>query len=333
MRSSLENSNRRGFLQKKGEEGGLVIEEKLVTLVEIKECSDCRSNQLITYNENGAIVCKDCGLVITAETVVQNPKSNCSSKPRQSMKSLSTYTAQSREHSQLTNEEICEKSATLEDSAYTLDQTKASIVQKLGKVIKIYDQTDKNIAFFLSEITRLGIELSLSRLVLEKAASLCKQIVEKKLGKGRSIRELCAAAVYAACRQCGCMRTLDEIAKYSKMNKKVISHHYRILLKELNCPLPPANLSRHVPRFLNQLAVEGRTAEIVYKILEATEELRFKSGKNPVGIVSAAIYVASKLAGEKITQREISDMTSVTETSIRSRCRDLEKHLSFLITL
>lgn len=321
----MENSNRRGFLQKKGEEGGLVIEEKSVALGEIKECSNCRSTQLITYNENGAVVCKDCGLVITAETVVQDPKPNCSSELRK-MNRSSKCTAQGRELSQSTNEKICEKST-------ILDQTKTRILQKLNKVIKIHDQTDKNIAFFLSEITRLGIELSLSRLVLEKTASLFKQIVEKKLGKGRSIQESCAAALYAACRQCGCVRTLDEMAEYSKMNKKVISHYYRILIKELDCPIPPANLSQHMPRFLNQLAIDGRTAEIAYKILKATEEIRFTSGKNPVGIVSAAIYVASKLTGEEITQRKISEITGVTETSIRSRCKDLERHLSFLITL
>jgi transcription initiation factor TFIIB len=78
---------------------------------------------------------------------------------------------------------------------------------------------------------------------------------------------------------------------------------------------------------LNQLEVKGEVAEMVGRILKFAEESKITLGKEPMGLVSAAVYIASRLSRERITQRQVSDAAGVTEATIRNRCRELERFL------
>ena len=51
------------------------------------------------------------------------------------------------------------------------------------------------------------------------------------------------------------------------------------------------------------------------------------SGKGPTGVAAAAIYIASVLVGEKRTQREIADLTGITEVTIRNRQKEIAERL------
>lgn len=65
---------------------------------------------------------------------------------------------------------------------------------------------------------------------------------------------------------------------------------------------------------------EGRedTAAIAFGLADAIDfEDLFSSGKSAEGVAAACVYVASILAGEKITQPEIAEIADVSVTSIR----------------
>ena len=51
------------------------------------------------------------------------------------------------------------------------------------------------------------------------------------------------------------------------------------------------------------------------------------SGKGPMGIAAAGLYVAALLCGEKKTQREVADVAGVTEVTIRNRYKELLEKL------
>ena len=46
-------------------------------------------------------------------------------------------------------------------------------------------------------------------------------------------------------------------------------------------------------------------------------------GKDPTGLAAAAIYVASILTDERVTQKKISEISNVTEVTIRHRYKEL----------
>ena len=270
----------------------------------IMSCPECGGSRLLNRNEKHGIVCIDCSLVITDDMPTEPNRDN---KPREQ-----------------SNIENTHNRGTILDHMAT---------EKWQDLFKASDHTEENLAFALSEITRMANDLSLPKEVLETAVSLYKTIVKKRLVKGRSINAFCSAVVYAACRKSSFAITLNEIDKVSKTYKKEICHCFKILLKELNYSFPLMSPIQYAPRILNQFNIDGKIAEVVYKILKTAEDLKLTFGKEPAGIISAAIYMAWKLVGEKRTQREIAEITRVTETTIRNRCRELEKHLLIIVNL
>ena len=63
------------------------------------------------------------------------------------------------------------------------------------------------------------------------------------------------------------------------------------------------------------------------KILDEAGQYDVTSGKGPIGVASAALYIAAVLEGEKKTQREVADAIGVTEVTIRNRYKEIIEKL------
>jgi transcription initiation factor TFIIB len=206
-------------------------------------------------------------------------------------------------------------------------------LRKWQRRIRVSDATERNLAFALSEITKIANNLNLPKNILETASLIYRKAVKERLIRGRSIQGVTSAAVYLACRQCGLPRTLEEIAQASNVNKKEAGRSYRFLIKELNYFIPPLKPSQYITKFSNQLTMQGKVEEIAHKILSAAKELKLTSGRGPTGIAAAASYIASVLTGERKTQREIAEIAQVTEVTIRNRYKELVDRLMFHMSL
>jgi len=206
-------------------------------------------------------------------------------------------------------------------------------LRKWQRRIRVSDATERNLAFALSEISKIANALNLPKNILETASVIYRKAVKERLIRGRSIQGVTAAAIYVACRQCKLARTLEEIAQASNINKKEVGRSYRFLVKELDYFIPPLKPSQYVTKFSNQLTMQGKVEEIAHKILSTAKELRLTSGRGPTGIAAAASYIASVLTGERKTQREIAEIAQVTEVTIRNRYKELVERLQFVITL
>ncbi|MFQ5910761.1 MAG: transcription initiation factor IIB, partial [Thermoplasmata archaeon] len=69
------------------------------------------------------------------------------------------------------------------------------------------------------------------------------------------------------------------------------------------------------------------------EILKDAADKELTSGRGPTGVAAAAIYVASILANERRTQREVADVAGVTEVTIRNRYKELTDKLGIEIEL
>jgi len=206
-------------------------------------------------------------------------------------------------------------------------------LRKWQRRIRVSNATERNLAFALSEISKIANSLSLPKNILETASVIYRKAVKERLIRGRSIQGVTAAAIYVACRQCGLARTLDEVAQASNINKKEVGRSYRFLVKELDYFIPPLKPSQYITKFSNQLTMQGKVEEIAHKILAGAKELKLTSGRGPTGIAAAASYIASVLTGERKTQREIAEIAQVTEVTIRNRYKELVERLQFVISL
>jgi len=300
----------------------------------VQHCPECGSTRFMRDYECAEVVCMDCGFVITAKIADRGPEwrafTNEQRAKRTRVGAPLTYTIHDKGLSTMIDwhdRDVYGKSLSPGQKAQVYR------LRKWQRRIRVSDATERNLAFALSEITKIANNLNLPKNILETASVIYRKAVKERLIRGRSIQGVTAAAVYLACRQCRLARTLEEIAQASNVNKKEVGRSYRFLIRELDYFVPPVKPSQYITKFSNQLTMQGKVEEIAHKILATAKELKLTSGRGPTGIAAAASYIASVLTGERKTQREIAEIAQVTEVTIRNRYKELVERLMFQISL
>jgi transcription initiation factor TFIIB len=280
------------------------------------------------------IVCMDCGVVIATKLADRGPEWRAFNKEQRAKRTRVGAPLTFTIHDKGLSTMIDWHDRDIYGRRLAPGQ-KAQIyrLRKWQRRIRVSDATERNLAFALSEISKIANNLSLPRNILETASVIYRKAVKEHLIRGRSIQGVTAAAIYLSCRQCKLARTLDEIAEASGINKKEVGRSYRFLVRELGYFIPPVKPGQYVSKFSNQLTMQGKAEEIAHKILAMARELRLTSGRGPTGIAAAASYIASVLMGERKTQREIAEIAQVTEVTIRNRYKELVERLMFITTL
>ncbi|MCK4222704.1 transcription initiation factor IIB [Candidatus Bathyarchaeota archaeon] len=312
--------------------GALPISE--VEPAKVQCCPECGSTKLMRDYECAEVACMDCGFVITAKIADRGPEwrafTNEQRAKRTRVGAPLTYTIHDKGLSTMIDWHDRDVYGRNLPSGQKAQMYR---LRKWQRRIRVSDATERNLAFALSEITKIANNLNLPKNILETASVIYRKAVKERLIRGRSIQGVTAAAIYVACRQCSLPRTLEEIAQASHINKKEVGRSYRFLVKELDYFIPPLKPSQYITKFSNQLTMQGKVEEIAHKILTTARELRLTSGRGPTGIAAAASYIASVLTGERKTQREIAEIAQVTEVTIRNRYKELVERLSFILSL
>ena len=300
----------------------------------VRQCPECGSTRLMRDYECAEIVCMDCGFVVAAKLADRGPEWRAFDDEQRAKRARVGAPLTFTIHDKGLSTMIDWHDRDIYGKRLSPGQ-KAQIyrLRKWQRRIRVSDATERNLAFALSEISKIANSLSLPKNILETASVIYRKAVKERLIRGRSIQGVTAAAIYVACRQCGLARTLDEIAQASNINKKEVGRSYRFLVKELDYFIPPLKPSQYVTKFSNQLTMQGKVEEIAHKILTAAKELKLTSGRGPTGIAAAASYIASVLTGERKTQREIAEIAQVTEVTIRNRYKELVERLQFIISI
>ena len=314
-----------------GEEDSAVLPAKST---KINTCPECGSEKVIRDYEAGEIVCMDCGFVVATKLTDRGPEWRAFDDEQRAKRTRvgapMTYTIHDKGLSTMIDwhdRDIYGKRLSPGQKAQVYR------LRKWQRRIRVSDATERNIAFALSEISKISNGLSLPKNIVETASVIYRKAVKERLIRGRSIQGVTAASIYVACRKCELPRTLEEIAQASNLNKKEVGRSYRFLIKELDYFIPPLRPSQCITKFSNQLTMPGMVEEIAHKILTTAKELKLTSGRGPTGIAAAASYIASVLTGERKTQREIAEIAQVTEVTIRNRYKELVERLAFEIKL
>ncbi|MFB6127494.1 MAG: transcription initiation factor IIB family protein, partial [Halolamina sp.] len=195
--------------------------------------------------------------------------------------------------------------------------------------IRTKDAGERNLQFALSEVDRMASALGVPRSVREVASVIYRRALSEDLIRGRSIEGVATSALYAACRQEGIPRSLDEVAEVSRVEQKEIGRTYRYVSQELGLELKPVDPKQFVPRFGSALGLSEEVQSKATEIIDVSAEKGLLSGKSPTGFAAAAIYAASLLCNEKKTQREVADVAQVTEVTIRNRYQEQIEAMGF----
>tara|TARA_B110000014_G_scaffold108809_1_gene74571 strand:+ start:6583 stop:7428 length:846 start_codon:yes stop_codon:yes gene_type:complete len=183
---------------------------------------------------------------------------------------------------------------------------------------------ERNLRQALNEMSKLKDKLSLTDTVFEKAAYIYRKANERKLVKGRSIHGVVAACVYAACRDTGTPRTLDDVADGMNIKRKNVARCYRMIFRELELKMPVADPINDIARIASRTGLGEKTKRKAIKLLKKARKIGMVAGKDPMGLAAAALYLSCISDGGNTTQRDISNASGVTEVTIRNRCAGLK---------
>jgi transcription initiation factor TFIIB len=185
------------------------------------------------------------------------------------------------------------------------------------------DSKERNLKQALGEIDRMASALGLPENVRETASVIYRRALEEDLLPGRSIEGVATASLYAAARQAGTPRSIDELVAVSRVGEMEMTRTYRYIVRELSLEIKPADPESYVPRFASDLDLSDEVERRARELLDRARDAGILSGKSPVGLAAAAVYAASLLANEKVTQSQVSSVANISEVTIRNRYKEL----------
>ena len=287
---------------------------------EKKKCPECGSENLTYDPSRGEMVCSKCGLVVDSSMIDTTQEWRAFDDSQRSKRVRTGAPLTITKHDRGITTEIGKGRGEL----FKVAPKKRAQYYRLSKWHKrLIKSKDRNLSFAFSELQRLISFLALSQAVHEKVAKLYEKAVEKGLVRGRSTESIIAALLYTTCREEGAPRTLDEISKASGISKRDIGKTYRYIARKLDIRILPAKPQDYIPRFGSLLGLDEMIQVKAVKILDQATKYDVTSGKGPIGVAAAALYIAAVLDGKKKTQREVADAIGVTEVTIRNRYKEV----------
>ncbi|MFB6118430.1 transcription initiation factor IIB family protein [Halosegnis sp.] len=287
------------------------------------ECPEC-SGSLATDTEHGETVCEDCGLVIEEDEIDRGPEWRAFDSAEKDEKSrVGAPTTQMMHDKGLSTNIGWQDKDAYGKSLSNRQRQKMQRLRTWNERFRTRDSKERNLKQALGEIDRMASALGLPDNVRETSSVIYRRALNENLLPGRSIEGVATASLYAAARQAGTPRSLDEITQVSRVEKDEIARTYRYVVRELGLEVAPADPESYVPRFASDLDLSDEAERRARQLLKSAKEQGIHSGKSPVGLAAAAVYAASLLTNEKVTQSDVSEVANISEVTIRNRYHEL----------
>ena len=289
----------------------------------VDACPEC-GGSLVSDEEHGETVCGECGLVVEENEIDPGPEWRAFDSSERDTKSRVGAPTTNMMHDKGLSTNI----GWQDKDAYgrTLSSSQREKMQRLrtwNERFRTRNSKERNLKQALGEIDRMASALGLPENVRETASVIYRRALDEDLLPGRSIEGVATSALYAAARQAGTPRSLDEMSRVSRVDRMELTRTYRYIIRELNLEVQPADPKSYVPRFISDLDLSEEAERRARELLEAASETGTISGKSPVGLAAAAVYAAALLTNEKVTQSDVSEVADISEVTIRNRYKEL----------
>jgi transcription initiation factor TFIIB len=286
-------------------------------------CPEC-GGKLASDTEHGETVCTECGLVVEEDEIDHGPEWRAFDASEKDSKSRVGAPTTNMMHDKglSTNIGWQDKDA-YGNSLNSRQRQKMQRLRTWNERFRTRDSKERNLKQALGEIDRMASALGLPENVRETASVIYRRALNENLLPGRSIEGVATASLYAAARQAGVPRSLDEVEMVSRVDKMELTRTYRYVVRELSLEIKPADPESYIPRFASDLGLSEEAERRARMLVRAAREDGILSGKSPVGLAAAAVYAAALLTNEKVTQSEVSDVANISEVTIRNRYKEL----------
>jgi transcription initiation factor TFIIB len=270
-----------------------------------KSCPACNSTALEELVE-GQIICRNCGLVVSSDV---------EGKGNNHVKNVGRLPHEIRD-----------------DSAAIILECEDEF-SEWQRLLGVSDSTERNVALALHYMTKIVRKLQLPWLILEESINIYKALIGKCCFKGKRLKAISAAIVYASCKSAGIPCSLREVAKVSEEDSKKVFRSLTFIIKNLKFPQTQPDIGKLLDHLCKIMKVDKSSRDIAKNIMDALKRIEITQGKNPHSYAAAAIYIASILTGNKRTQKDLAEATRITEATIRMRYKKIVQNLIFIVSI
>lgn len=82
-------------------------------------------------------------------------------------------------------------------------------------------------------------------------------------------------------------------------------------------------IDRYIAKVANMAGIDWRVQRVAVDIAQQTKGNILLSGKDPVGIAAAYLYISACICGYNMYLTDIANFSRVTEITIRTRCKEI----------
>ena len=288
-----------------------------------ESCPEC-SGRIVHDEEHGETTCEECGIVINEGSLDHGPEWRAYNDDEITERSRVGAPTTNLMHDKGLSTTIGWQDRDARGNP--VPSRKRAQLQRLrtwDERFRTKNAQERNLKQALGEIDRMASALGLSNPCRETAGVFYRRAVEEKLLPGRSIEGMATASLYAAARQQGTPRTLVEFTTVSRVEKLPIQRAYRYLSRELGLEIGPTDPVQYVRQFASALEVSDEAERVARGLLDSAKAEGVHSGKSPAGLAASALYAATHLTNEGLTQATVSNVAHVSKVTIRNRYQEL----------
>jgi transcription initiation factor TFIIB len=176
-----------------------------------------------------------------------------------------------------------------------------------------------------SELQTIGEAMGLPAVVIGEAEVVYREAKVRGLFRGRSLPASVGACLYAACRRYSIPRTLGEVASAVGAKRSEVGRTFKVVQRGSGLSIPGVGTKAFLTRYAQELALSPRVRSTVEAMLDKAREDPELSGLSPHGLVAALIYLAAEQNGEHRSRAQVARVSSVTEVTLRSTSRLVER--------
>lgn len=278
-------------------------------------CHSCNLSTTIFDESSGETVCTNCGAVILERPMIleKDPEANDRMGMSVSLifpdKGLSTV---------ITN-------ANTDAYGTSLNQAQMNNVNKIRYQDKVSNKAQiRNLKNAFVTMATIKDKLTLTDPVMERTAYYYRKTLYNRMIKGRSIKEMVVASVYAACKEMEVPRTLYEICDAANADPVFAGRCFRMMSKELRIGPSIVDATRYISKVAGNAGVSHKTSRRAADMLDIVKKNSISYGKEPKALATAVLYAACLIEREpKISQAKIAAAGDISVVTLRKRFSDI----------
>ncbi len=270
-------------------------------------------------NEDGLVVCQNCGVVFSSQQIVSQYRSAYDKEQMDKRVQHSPKINDWGQRCLMSYKDIAALPPAIRKKYSRLAKYERSMINSIERNFS----SARNI--FYLYIAKLPITSQIK----ECAWRIYMKVVEMRFTRGRSIEHFLGSAIYVASKVMKHVISIEEIIQTMLLDRRSFSQCVRIIVQDVlpKLGLKYEQISMHTV-ITNMAESLKLPVPLICQCNEAYTKIAKKmsnltSGKNPKGLAAAVIYLICRKSHLRYTQGIISSVAEITEVTLRNRAKQI----------